>query len=79
MTFFSVDRIEDDLVVLIGGDMEQIVEPLELFDDVPREGDVVYFEGGVYKTDREETQARRDEANRLLDRLLGRLESNDEV
>jgi len=79
MTFYSVDRIEDDLVVLIDDNMEQSVEPLGLFSETPCEGDIVYFEDNVYKIDRGETQTRRDEANQLLDKLLGRGQPQDDA
>ena len=68
--FYSVDRIENSLVVLIGdnGEKKHIERPL--FSFTVKEGDMLRFKDGSWTIDCEETERRRAEARSLLDSLL---------
>ena len=55
-TFWIVDRIENNIVVLEANDKTHLDVPLSLFPDTVKEGDVVILrEDGTYKTDEAKT------------------------
>lgn len=72
--FYSVDRIAEDTVMLIGADGSQLAVGCEWFERVPCEGDIVALNGGTYVVDESATQEKREQANELLRRLLNREE-----
>lgn len=70
MKEYSIERIEGEMVLLIGPDgHERLIDAL-LFDDVPKEGDVVVMQNGHFVALADKTKKRRDDNNALLRRLL---------
>ncbi len=67
---YSVDRIEDDQVVLIRGDGTSFGAAVTEFAEPPREGDVVYRYKGLFRRSKKKTAEKRDVANALLAEIL---------
>lgn len=57
--YFSVDRTESDVVVLIGENGQRIEVPFSEFDIIPYEGMVFRLENNLYIRDEKEEQIRR--------------------
>jgi hypothetical protein len=74
MTTYSVDRIEQDKVVLVDDRGVSSAADIHLFDGLPVEGDRVVLKAGCYRIDKAETRRARAQANRLLHKVLNRQE-----
>lgn len=68
--YFSVDRTEKDLAVLIGEKGQRLEADFSEFDSEPREGMVFFLENGRYIRDEREEQERRKRISRLQNKLL---------
>lgn len=66
---WSLDRIEEDLAVLIGDDEEQVNVPLDQLPDGAKAGDCFTVSDGRYVFDLQETESRRDRISRLEELL----------
>lgn len=70
MDRFSIDRVEGELAVLVGEDgRERLIDTI-LFEQEPKEGDIVVMRHGYFVSLPTETEKKRDENNALLRRLL---------
>ncbi len=63
-----VDRIENDVVICQDMDGNEAALSVSQTDNV-REGDVIVFDGGVYRTDKDQTKQRREKIIALQDEL----------
>ena len=71
-TFWIVDRIENNIVVLEAMDKSHSDVSLSLFPDTVKEGDVVILrEDGTYKTDKEKTKARKAKLFEMQKKIFG--------
>lgn len=68
--FFSIDRVEDRIAVLIDDDGNSTEAAAELFDTPPAEGQIVWLTDGRYRFDPEETATRRAEILALMRKLF---------
>lgn len=66
----SIDRFEEERVVLIDDNGERLVKPRELFGADVKEGDRVVIKDGLYVADPVSTEHLRAEVNALLDKLI---------
>lgn len=66
----SIDRFEEGYAVCIDEDGRVINITVELVEDDAKEGDVIFFEDGMYHVSEEATQAVRDEILALQDELF---------
>lgn len=70
MERYSIDRIENGLVTLVGEDgRERLIDAL-LFEQEPMEGDIVVMRNGCFAPLPDETHAARTRNSALLRRLL---------
>lgn len=63
-----VDRIENDVVICQDMGGNEAALSVSQTDNV-REGDVIVFDGGVYRTDKDQTKQRREKIIALQDEL----------
>lgn len=68
--YFSVDRTESDVVVLIGENGQRIEVPFSEFDIIPYEGMVFRLENNLYIRDEKEEQMRRKRISDLQKQLF---------
>ena len=68
--FWTIDRIEDGVAVLLSEDGKAVSLPAELLTDGAREGDWGRLAGDIFMPDAVETQKRRQQLRGLLDDLL---------
>ncbi len=68
--YFSVDRTESDVVVLIGENGQRIEVPFSEFDIIPYEGMVFRLENNLYIRDEKEEQIRRKRISDLQKQLF---------
>lgn len=68
--YFSVDRTESDVVVLIGKNGQRIEVPFSEFDIIPYEGMVFRLENNLYIRDEKEEQIRRKRISDLQKQLF---------
>lgn len=68
--FYSVDRIENDMAVLISDNENELVLPLSAFDFPLAEGMIVNEKDGVFAKDVDEERERRERAATLLKKIL---------
>lgn len=66
----SIDRFEEGYAVCIDEDGRVINIDVELVEDDAKEGDIIFFEDGMYHASEEATQAARDEILALQDELF---------
>ena len=69
MKFFTLDRFENNLAVLLDENGVSHIEPLERIFPA-REGDVLVFDGENYLIDIKQTEERKKEAKSLIDALF---------
>lgn len=70
MTEYSIDRIEGQMVLLVGPDGRERLVDAVLFDSEPKEGDIVVMQNGYFVPRPERARAKRAENNALLRRVL---------
>ena len=70
--FFSVDKTEGAIVVLVDESGDLIETAADRFDVPPAEGQIVALVGDRYVYDPEETAARRAEVLKLIRGLFGK-------
>lgn len=63
---FIVDRIENKSVVLEDEKQDIILIDINLFNDEPKEGDVVVMFNNSFKVDEEATKERKNKINTLM-------------
>ena len=68
--YFSVDRTESDVVVLIGENGQRIEVPFSEFDIIPYEGMVFRLENNLYIRDEKEEKIRRKRISDLQKQLF---------
>lgn len=68
--YFSVDRTESDVVVLIGENGQRIEVSFSEFDIIPYEGMVFRLENNLYIRDEKEEQVRRKRISDLQKQLF---------
>lgn len=68
--YFSVDRTESDVVVLIGENGQRIEVSFSEFDIIPYEGMVFRLENNLYIRDEKEEQIRRKRISDLQKQLF---------
>lgn len=68
--YFSIDRTESDVVVLIGENGQRIEVPFSEFDIIPYEGMVFRLENNLYIRDEKEEQIRRKRISDLQKQLF---------
>lgn len=68
--YFSVDRTESDVVVLIGENGQRIEVPFSEFDIIPYEGMVFRLENNLYIRDEKEEQIRRKRISDLQKQIF---------
>ncbi len=66
----SIDRFEEERVILVDDEGNTIRKPRELFTDNVKEGDRVVMRGGLYAADTDSTSRLRAEVNTLLEKLI---------
>ncbi|MCL2069104.1 MAG: DUF3006 domain-containing protein [Oscillospiraceae bacterium] len=64
-----IDRIENGMAACEFENREIKMIPLEKLPDGIREGDCMYFEGGKYTIDADETNRRREETAAMLRKM----------
>ena len=57
--YFSVDRTENEIAVLIGDAGQKLEVPVTDFEALPREGMIFIFENGRYIRDEQEEKLRK--------------------
>ncbi len=68
----TIDRFEENIAICFDENDEKIeIDLLFLPVDV-REGDLLYFENGIYKIDIEKTAQKRAKIKKLQDKLFGK-------
>ncbi len=67
---YSVERIDGDIILLIGDDHRKITLNRADFSVILKEGDILLEESGRWQLDSDETDRRRAEVRSLLDSLL---------
>jgi len=65
--WYSIDRFEDSLVILIGEDENQKIENRSKLPPEVNPGDMLRFEDGYYLLDAAKTLQRREEIQALQD------------
>lgn len=68
--YFSVDRTENDLAILIGENGQRIEVPFSEFDIIPYEGMVFRLENNLYIRDEKEEKIRRKRISDLQKQLF---------
>ncbi|MDD2993838.1 MAG: hypothetical protein PWQ08_710 [Clostridiales bacterium] len=68
--FWTIDRIEDGVAVLLSEDGQAVSLPAELLPDGTGEGDWGRLAGKIFMPDVVETQKRRQQLKGLLEDLL---------
>lgn len=66
----SIDRFEEERVILVDDEGNTVRKPRELFSEGVKEGDRVIMRGGLYATDTASTEHLRAEVNALLEKLI---------
>lgn len=69
MKEYCVDRIEGEMVILVGEEEVVNLRRVELFEDVA-EGDVLLWDGKQYHKEDSLTEERRKKSRRLIDDLF---------
>ena len=67
--YISVDRIEGEFAVCIDDEHNAVDILLENIIGDVKEGDIIFFDDGVYKIDEEVTKKRREEIAKLFNGL----------
>lgn len=71
MKIYSLDRIEEDYVVLVDDDGERMELKRSRLPASVREGSIIIYEAGVYRVDSKTTGKRRRNNVELKNRLFG--------
>lgn len=76
--YFTVDRIEENFVVLVNDSDGSVSEvSVSLLYDAVREGDVIRYDDGEYFFEKELTLERKDSISSRFDRLKKKFDSTE--
>ena len=67
---YTVDRIENNKVVLEDENKNMIIQDKILFPENIKDGDIVYKDGNIYKIDKDKTNKKRNEIRNKFDSLI---------
>ena len=67
---YTVDRIENNKVVLEDENKNMIIQDKILFPEDIKDGDIVYKDGSIYKIDKDKTNKKRNEIRNKFDSLI---------